>query len=396
VIASFLPEDLRKFFQRISVGAHGSVWVFHTSGTVIVHEPSDADPMGTSAADNAIFAAASGDAAGIIEGPHRMASCRQPAARRRCVTRRERDARAMVPRGLGLLMTYTIASVIVTGVLFVLFRQIDANAAAERELLLARQAEAERLKETNEQLSILLEREQAARRDAENANALKDQFVMTVSHELRTPLTAIAGWSRMLVDGLVADDKCDNALQTIEGNAQAQKRLIEDLLDVAGFMAGKLRLDVRPIAVADVIRAAVDAISPASNAKGIHLDVSIDPHAGTISADPGRVQQIVWNLLSNTVKFTPAGGTVSLQVTRRERSIAVRIVDSGAGISSDLLPHVFERFRQGTAGGRRQGGLGLGLAIVRNLVELHGGAVSAASDGEGRGAIFDVVIPVSA
>ncbi len=142
-------------------------------------------------------------------------------------------------------------------------------------------------------MSALLEREQAARREAEQANALKDQFVMTVSHELRTPLTAIAGWARMLVDGMVADDKKDGALRTIERNAQAQRRLIEDLLDVAGIMAGKLRLDIRPIAVADVIHAAVEAITPAATAKGIRLDTSVDGNVGTVRADPERLQQIV-------------------------------------------------------------------------------------------------------
>jgi signal transduction histidine kinase len=219
---------------------------------------------------------------------------------------------------------------------------------------------------------------------------------MTVSHELRTPLTAIAGWSRMLVDGMVSDDKKEGALKSIERNAQAQKRLIEDLLDVAGFLAGKLRLDVRPIAVADVIHGAVDAIAAAANAKGVRLDTVVEPNVGTVSADPERLQQIVWNLLSNAVKFTPKDGLVSLSVTRRSSALHVTVSDTGAGIDPALLPYVFDRFRQGASGhAKSHGGLGLGLAIVRNLVELHGGTVSAHSDGVGRGATFEVLLPAA-
>jgi signal transduction histidine kinase len=218
---------------------------------------------------------------------------------------------------------------------------------------------------------------------------------MTVSHELRTPLTAIAGWARMLVDGMVTDDKREQALRTIERNAQAQKRLIEDLLDIAGIMAGKLRLDLRPIAVAEVIHNAVEAVMPAANAKGIRLETSVAPDVGTIAADPERLQQIVWNLLSNAVKFTPQGGHVRVAVSRTETVLRIVVEDNGSGIDAELLPHVFERFRQGMTGNsRRHGGLGLGLAIVKNLVELHGGTAVARSEGEGRGATFEVTMPV--
>jgi signal transduction histidine kinase len=294
----------------------------------------------------------------------------------------------------GFATTYAVVSVLLFGVLLVLSRQIDAIAGAEAALHQARQAEAERLRNTNEQLSAMLQREQEARREAEAASALKDQFVMTVSHELRTPLTAIAGWARMLVDGMVPEDKREAALKTIERNAQAQKRLIEDLLDIAGIMAGKLRLDIRAIAVDEVIQNAVDAIKPAATAKGIHLESSVDPRVGIIAADPERLQQIVWNLLSNAVKFTPQGGQVSLTVQRSNDAIRITVADTGAGIVAELLPHVFERFRQG-AGSRSQGGLGLGLAIVRNLAELHGGTAVAHSEGEGRGATFEVTIPAA-
>jgi signal transduction histidine kinase len=404
VAASFLPGDMRRFFQSISIGERGTVWVFHTSGAIVVKEPSTEDPMGTPAGENEVFRAAAGGSHGVAEGPVQPGGPIMISGFRRvgnfplvvAVSLDREEMFAPWRREIqGMIVTHAVASIVVAGVLFVLFRQIDAKAAAERELHDARQAEAERLRKTNEQLSAMLQREQDARRDAEAANALKDQFVMTVSHELRTPLTAIAGWARMLVDGMVSDEKRDGALRTIERNAQAQKRLIEDLLDVAGIMAGKLRLDIKPIVVAEVMRMAVDAVAPAATAKGVHLDVAIDPNAGTVSADPERLQQVVWNLLANAVKFTPAGGTVSLTVSRAPRALHVKVADTGVGISAELLPHVFERFRQGGGSSRRQGGLGLGLAIVRNLVELHGGTVTAQSEGEGRGSTFDVVLPAA-
>lgn len=206
------------------------------------------------------------------------------------------------------LTGFALSSVIVTAVLavtlLVLFRQMDAKAAADRALMDARREEAEHLREAHSRLAETLEREQEARREAEAANALKDQFVMNVSHELRTPLTAMAGWSRMLVDGMVSDDRRDSALRTIERNAQAQIRLIEDLLDVSGVMTGKLRLDIRDVVIADVVRNAIEALQPAAAAKGIQVDVNLDPRAGTIAADAARVQQIVWNLWPNAVKFT--------------------------------------------------------------------------------------------
>ena len=407
VIASFLPQELRRFFQSLTVGDRGQVWVFHRAGTVVVREPSADDPMGTAATGNALFIAATqGDAAsGILEaaviegGPPQVSAYRRVADLPLVVAVSLDQSEVLAAwrrEARGLATTYGVVSALLFGVLFVLSRQIDAKTAAENELERARQHEAERLRQTNEQLSAMLAREQAARQEAEAASALKDQFVMTVSHELRTPLTAMAGWARMLVDGMVTEDKREGALRTIERNAQAQKRLIEDLLDIAGIMAGKLRLDIRSMAVAEVIHNAVEAVMPAATAKGIGLDVSVDANVGTVAADPERLQQVVWNLLSNAVKFTPAGGRVTLSVTRQARALRIKVSDTGAGISAELLPHVFERFRQGAGGNsRQQGGLGLGLAIVRNLVELHGGTVAAHSDGEGRGATFEVVIPVA-
>jgi signal transduction histidine kinase len=407
VVASFLPQELRRFFQSIDVGSRGNVWVFHTAGAVVVSEPSAENPMGTSAHGNPIFdvATANAEAQGPVTaavtpgGPTKISAFRRVSDLPLIVAISLDEAEVLAPwrrEVRAFVSTYALVSVVLLGVLFVLSRQIDANQATEGELQRARLAEAERLREINEQLSAMLDREQAARREAEAASALKDQFVMTVSHELRTPLTAMAGWARMLVDGMVSDDKKEAALRTIERNAQAQKRLIEDLLDVSGIMTGKLRLEVRSIAVPEVIHNAVEAITPAAKAKAIRLNTLIDPEVGTVTADPERLQQVVWNLLSNAVKFTGQGGMVTLTVRRSDRALHISVSDDGAGISADLLPHVFDRFRQGhTAPSRRQGGLGLGLAIVRNLVELHGGTVAAHSDGEGRGATFDVTIPAA-
>ncbi|HUE89122.1 MAG TPA: ATP-binding protein [Vicinamibacterales bacterium] len=406
VVASFLPYDLRRFFQSVSVGEHGAVWVFHANGRVIFREPSTADPIGAPAEGNPIFAAAQGGVPhGVLEGPVAANGPEMVSAFRRvaglplivAVSLDKSEMLAPWRRELrGFLTTYAIVSIGLFGLLIALSRQLDATAVSEQELQRARQAEAERLRAINEQLSALLEREQAARREAEQASALKDQFVMTVSHELRTPLTAIAGWARMLVDGMVGDDKKEAALKTIERNAQAQKRLIEDLLDVAGIMAGKLRLEIRPIAVAEVVHSAVEAIAPAADAKGVRLDTTVDADVGTIGADPERLQQIVWNLLANAVKFTPREGMVSLAVARRNQALHITVGDTGAGIKPELLPFVFDRFRQGAVGhAKHQGGLGLGLAIVRNLVELHGGTVSAHSEGEGLGATFEVVLPAA-
>ena len=407
VIASFLPQDLRRFFQSLRVGEGGNVWIFHTAGTVIVREPSTDDPMGTSAVGNAIFDTAmrAEDASAILEAPVTSGGPQMVSAYRRvanlplvvAVSLDEHEVLAPWRREVrGFAITYSVVSVLLLGVLLVLSKQIDAKAAAEAELHKNRQAEAQRLRETNDQLSAMLQREQAARQEAEAASALKDQFVMTVSHELRTPLTAIAGWSRMLVDGMVSEDKRESALRTIERNAHAQKRLIEDLLDIAGIMAGKLRLDIRTIAVAEVIHGAVEAVMPAANAKKIQLRANVEPDVGSVAADPERLQQVVWNLLSNAVKFTPEGGQVVLSVARDERALRIKVSDTGVGISPELLPHVFERFRQGVGGNaRKHGGLGLGLAIVRNLVELHGGTVAASSAGLNRGATFEVTIPAA-
>lgn len=237
------------------------------------------------------------------------------------------------------------------------------------------------------------------RRQAEElsrANRLKDEFLATVSHELRTPLNAMLGWATMLRSRQLDDVTMNRALETIERNARAQNQLINDLLDVSRIITGKLRLDVRPVVLVSVIEAAIDSIRPAAEAKDIRVQSLLDPAAGPISGDPDRLQQVFWNLLSNAVKFTPKGGRVQIRLERINSHVEVTVSDTGQGISPEFLPYVFERLQQAdSTTTRAHGGLGLGLAIVRHLVELHGGYVRAASAGEGKGATFMVNLPIT-
>jgi PAS domain S-box-containing protein len=236
---------------------------------------------------------------------------------------------------------------------------------------------------------------QAARRAAEEASRLKDEFLATVSHELRTPLTAILGWAHLLRAGQLDNKGAQNALETIERNARSQSQLIDDLLDVSRIITGKLRLDVRQIDPASFIDAAIESLRPAADAKGVRLQRVIDTGVSSIAGDPSRLQQVVWNLLSNAIKFTSKGGRVQVRLERVNSHIEIAVSDTGAGISPQFLPHVFDRFRQADQSTtRRYGGLGLGLAIVRHLVELHGGSVRAESHGEGQGAAFTVMLPL--
>jgi signal transduction histidine kinase len=219
---------------------------------------------------------------------------------------------------------------------------------------------------------------------------MKDEFLATVSHELRTPLNHILGWLTMLRSGKLQSEKTEKAFDTIERNVRAQNRLIGDLLDVSRIIAGKLLVEPRPVEIAKVVEAAADSIALAAEEKGVNFMTMLDPEAGMVSGDPDRLQQAVWNLLTNAVKFTPKGGHVELRLRRVNSQIEIAVGDDGRGISPDFLPHVFDRFRQQDATtGRQHGGLGLGLAIVRHLVELHGGSVRVESAGEGRGATFN-------
>jgi PAS domain S-box-containing protein len=242
----------------------------------------------------------------------------------------------------------------------------------------------------------LLERERAARFDAEALNRSKDQFLATLSHELRTPINAIYGWARMLEAGRLDPAAVARATQGILRGARAQVQLIEDLFDVSRVITGKMHLAVRPLVLSEVLEASLDTVRPAALAKGIRVDVILDPRVGLILGDPDRLQQVVWNLLSNAVKFTPQGGRVQLALKRGDSQIEIVVSDTGEGIAPEDLPHLFERFRQlDTGSTRRYAGLGIGLALVRHLVELHGGTVAATSPGVGLGATFSVKLPVS-
>jgi PAS domain S-box-containing protein len=234
-------------------------------------------------------------------------------------------------------------------------------------------------------------------REAQEANRLKDEFLATLSHELRTPLTAILGWANLMRGGQLAAETAAKALETIERSARSQAQLIDDLLDVSRIVTGNLRIDVVPVSPHSFIDPAVESVRPAAEAKGVRLRKVIDPGVGIVMGDPARLQQVVWNLLSNAVKFTPRGGSVEVRLEHADSHVEIAVADTGAGIDAGFLPHVFERFRQADQRTtRQQGGLGLGLAIVRHLVELHGGTVRADSGGEGAGATFTVTLPLAA
>ena len=252
------------------------------------------------------------------------------------------------------------------------------------------QARAEALAESREEL---LRQEQAARADAETAGRAKDEFLATLSHELRTPLNALVGWSWWIRRGDLQAERRERALEIIERSAQSVAQLVEDLLDVSRIITGKLRLSVRAVAPAPRVLAALDAIRPAAAVKSQELLVEVEESAGMVMADPDRLQQIAWNLLSNAVKFTPEKGRVGIALRQESRSIVLVVKDSGRGLAPASLPHVFDRFRQ--AGPGRTTGLGLGLSIVRHLVEVHGGHIRVESPGEGLGATFTVTLPLA-
>lgn len=239
----------------------------------------------------------------------------------------------------------------------------------------------------------LLEREQAARLQAESLNRTKDEFLATLSHELRTPLNAILGWAHLLDKSENDPDLRARAVNVIQNNAAAQRQLIDDILEVSSIISGKLRLNIRPTDVASVIDAALDTVRPAAEAKRITIVTSVEP-VGSLPADRDRLQQVAWNLLSNAVKFTPRGGRVRVALERHDTDIELVVEDTGAGIPADFLPHVFDRFTQADSSTSRQhGGLGLGMAISRHLVESHGGTVAVHSAGHGLGATFTVRLP---
>jgi PAS domain S-box-containing protein len=233
--------------------------------------------------------------------------------------------------------------------------------------------------------------------EVRDANRTKDDFLAVLSHELRTPLNAILGYSRLLRGGMLTGEHFDRALETVERNSRWLTQIVEDVLDVSRIVSGKIRLDVQPVEMATVIENAVLTLQPAADAKGVKIHTVVDPRAGPVSGDPDRMQQVVWNLLSNAIKFTNRGDRVQLRLERVESHLELIISDTGAGIRKDFLPFVFDRFRQGDAGPtRKTGGLGLGLSIVRHIVELHGGTVHADSAGPGQGSTFTVKLPMMA
>jgi PAS domain S-box-containing protein len=252
------------------------------------------------------------------------------------------------------------------------------------------------LKRVLEEREMLLKSEQNARRDAERVNRVKDEFLATLSHELRTPLNAILGWAQLLQSGTVAPEDLTQGLETIERNARIQTRLVEELLDISRIISGKIRLDVQPLDLPAIVSESIESVRPAANAKGIKLYKVLDSKAGPVMGDSSRIQQVIWNLLTNAIKYTPRGGSVQVYLRRVNSHLEITVTDTGQGIKPEFLPQLFTRFAQADSSTtRRHGGLGLGLAIVRHLVELHGGTVRAFSQGENEGATFTVSLPLT-
>ena len=251
-------------------------------------------------------------------------------------------------------------------------------------------------KSAEEERAAALIRERDARRHAEEADRLKDEFLATLSHELRTPLTSILGWASMIRNREVEGSGAERAIETIERNARSQARLIDDLLDVSRIITGNLRLDLHPLNLAPIVVTTLDALRPTADVKGIRLQTHFEPAECLVKGDTNRLRQVIWNLLSNAIKFTQRGGSVNIDLTCVESSARLTVSDTGEGISNEFLPYVFDRFRQAEASiSRRQGGLGLGLAVARHLVELHGGTISAESEGVGHGSVFTVDLPLA-
>lgn len=255
------------------------------------------------------------------------------------------------------------------------------------------------LQKQSEGARIELVREREAREQAEEANRAKDSFLTMVTHELRSPLNAILGWVRILRNQSLDEGMTAHALEIIEQSAQTQSNLIEDILDTARITSGKLRLEVSPVILDEVIKAAIEVVRPAAEAKGIELQEIFDGHLNVISGDPNRLQQIIWNLLSNAIKFTPEGGQVKVSLERADPHTRIKVTDTGKGIDPDYMPFIFERFSQdpnNSKGTRRRSGLGLGLSLAKHLVELHGGTIEAFSKGEHKGATFTINLPLRA
>ena len=274
--------------------------------------------------------------------------------------------------------------------------QLLGFAKLTRDLTQAKRAEA--METANQQREEMLDAERNARMAAQRATRLKDEFLATLSHELRTPLSAILGWTQLLLrpDASKGPEQQKRAIEVIDRNARAQVKLIDDLLDLSRVMTGKLRLDLHQVSLGSIVEAAVDSARPSADVKGIRLKAILSSNSDIVSADSARLQQVVWNLLTNAIKFTPKGGQVQVLLQRVNSHLELSVSDTGVGIPANYLPHVFDRFSQKDSSTTRAfGGLGLGLAICKQLVELHGGSIRAASLGEGRGATFSVQLPLS-
>jgi PAS domain S-box-containing protein len=277
----------------------------------------------------------------------------------------------------------------------------EVHEPSERELrlldVLARQAgDLIERKQAEDERERLLERELKMRQEAEQVNRVKDEFLATISHELRTPLNAMLGWATMLKRGKADQSTVAHGIEAIERNAKAQAQLIEDMLDASRIITGKMRLDIRSISLTPIVKAAIDSVQPAADAKEIRLEMVVDPTADKLRADEARLQQVIWNLLSNGIKFTPRGGRIKVKIGRSDSMAEITVTDTGEGISKEFLPLVFDRFKQADASTtRKHGGLGLGLAITRHLIELHGGTIKAESDGPGKGSAFSVRLPLA-
>jgi signal transduction histidine kinase len=299
----------------------------------------------------------------------------------------------MGQNNLAVLVTVATVAVLAIALLAAAY---DARLAARAHILAASQAIAE------ERRALYLQ-EQAARLEAERVSALKDEFLATLSHELRTPLNAVMGWSQLLMQGRCDASTRQRGLETIERNARAQARLIEDLLDMSKIISGKMQLEKGPVWPGEFVALAVDSVRPAALARKIRIDTQlderldprVDPSAGPLQGDAGRLQQVMLNLLSNAVKFTPPGGQVRVSLLREAGAVAIQVADTGIGIAPEFLPFVFDRFRQADASTtRRHGGLGLGLSIASQLAQMQGGSLVADSAGHGHGAAFTLRLPL--
>jgi signal transduction histidine kinase len=294
---------------------------------------------------------------------------------------------APVTLGGGLLVSLALFAI--------LRSQYRARESAEEHAAELRSSE-ELLRASESRLRRLVVLEREARAEAQAADRAKDEFLATLSHELRTPLNAMLGWIAILRAGKIRPERRADAMEVIERNAKTQARLIEDLLDVSRIITGKVQLDLQPMHLAPIVHTVVETLRPGADAKHVQLEARVEPEQGEIQGDAARMQQVVWNLVSNAIKFTPAGGHVTLEMQATTGGVQLTVRDTGIGIEADFLPHVFERFRQADSSTTRShGGIGLGLAIVRHLVELHGGRISAESDGRDRGSRFIVWLPVA-